>query len=332
MKRFGSALVLSTMLAVPLPANDTAITLAAGGIVPVKTTAIVMESEDLRISRESVEIHYRFRNNSHQDIETLVAFPLPGLSGSDLYYSPIDIPSFGGARDQEHPGSREQKLNFLSLRVSSRGSRVPLSSLVRATSNGKDITAWLRQLGLSPNVLDYTGTNGAALTSRQKAALNERGLLGGEGENFPFWNTHISFIWKQRFPAHQIVELTQSYHPFTGGSYWVQNTLAEDFKDACLSTNDVRKLNALPSGDPYKGESVGTWHELKYILTTALNWSGPIRDFHLTITTGSPREVLIGCVPGLKQLTSTRYELQKKDFAPQQNLRLIFIVPDKEKR
>jgi hypothetical protein len=45
----------------PAPANDTAATLGAGGLVPVKSSAIVMDPEDLQIS-------YRGKNSEDRPV------------------------------------------------------------------------------------------------------------------------------------------------------------------------------------------------------------------------------------------------------------------------
>jgi hypothetical protein len=76
------ALVLS--LARPILANDTMVTLEAGGLVPVKSSKVAMESERLRISVHRVTVDYVFRNTSDQDVDAVVAFPLPELDGATL--------------------------------------------------------------------------------------------------------------------------------------------------------------------------------------------------------------------------------------------------------
>jgi hypothetical protein len=64
-------------------ANDSSALLEAGGIVLTKSDDVVMESEDLSISRELVRVSYQFRNTGKADVQTRVAFPLPGLPQCD---------------------------------------------------------------------------------------------------------------------------------------------------------------------------------------------------------------------------------------------------------
>ena len=60
-------------------ANDSIGETALGGLTLVKNDAISMDSEDLYISRDRVEVKYRFTNRSDAAVEALVAFPLPVL-------------------------------------------------------------------------------------------------------------------------------------------------------------------------------------------------------------------------------------------------------------
>ena len=64
-------------------ANDSAAELGAGGVVLTKSTSIVMESEDLFISRERVRVAYVFRNVGPSDVRTRVAFPVPDIPECD---------------------------------------------------------------------------------------------------------------------------------------------------------------------------------------------------------------------------------------------------------
>src|SRR4051812_43529915 len=92
--RIVSALLLFvTTLALPTFANDTMVTLEAGGLVPAKSSNVVMESERLQVSIHQVKVDYVFRNTSKVDVDAVVAFPLPGLDGGTLEHSPIQLPS-----------------------------------------------------------------------------------------------------------------------------------------------------------------------------------------------------------------------------------------------
>jgi hypothetical protein len=71
------------------------------------------------------------------------------------------------------------------------------------------------------------------------------------------------------------------------------------------------------------------WRSVQYILTTANNWSGPIKHFHLEIDSDAPDEILLTCMPSIKQTSPTRYEFDASDFHPERNLDLAILQPRK---
>src|ERR1035441_1123966 len=58
-------------------ADDSAVAIATGGLVPRRETRIVMAKEVLQISNKKVVVDYDFRNDTDQDVTTEVAFPIP---------------------------------------------------------------------------------------------------------------------------------------------------------------------------------------------------------------------------------------------------------------
>src|SRR5690242_21667847 len=90
-----SILAVFVLAASAANADDTIATLAAGGLVPVKSTQIVMESEDLQISVHKITVRYVFRNTRDKDIDALVEFPLPDLPGGIGFFGNVDIPDKG---------------------------------------------------------------------------------------------------------------------------------------------------------------------------------------------------------------------------------------------
>ena len=77
--------VLTAMLAAtaaPAFANDSTAELGTGGLVLSRTDAVEMQSEDLFLSRDKVTVDYVFKNTSDNDIDTIVAFPMPDIEGN----------------------------------------------------------------------------------------------------------------------------------------------------------------------------------------------------------------------------------------------------------
>src|SRR6218665_2276724 len=74
------SLAASTSLA-PAFANDTTAELTTGGLTYVQTSDVEMQEENLYISREEVLVDYVFRNAGEKDVESVIAFPMPDITG-----------------------------------------------------------------------------------------------------------------------------------------------------------------------------------------------------------------------------------------------------------
>ena len=62
-----------------------------------------------------------------------------------------------------------------------------------------------------------------------------------------------------------------------------------------------------------------------YVLTTGANWAKPIGTFRLTIEKDSPEQLLTVCADGLEKTGPTRFELLRKDFSPEQDIRMMML-------
>jgi Domain of unknown function (DUF4424) len=73
-------------------------------------------------------------------------------------------------------------------------------------------------------------------------------------------------------------------------------------------------------------DAIVLWeNEIQYILTTANNWSGPIRNFHLVVSTESPEDILMSCT-ALRRTAPTRYEMSRTNFRPDRELDLMILT------
>src|SRR5512140_869161 len=79
----------TALAAAPMLADDSSAALKAGSIVFIKNTPIRMAAEDLYVSPTAVRIRFEFQNPTAKDVETIVAFPLPDISTSECWGSPI---------------------------------------------------------------------------------------------------------------------------------------------------------------------------------------------------------------------------------------------------
>jgi hypothetical protein len=315
------AAAIFALITFPLCANDTLVTLGAGGLVPLKSAAIAMESEDLQISVRQITVRYIFRNKSGYDIDATVAFPLPELNGGDLENVPMHLPS-------------KDPVNFVDFKISVDGRPVQPSVDVRASFDGKGITDRLAALGLPVSVADKRFEAALARLSRAQQGQLEKDSWIECDEDKPrrcgaYWMTDVQYYWVQHFPAGAAVAVEHSYKPVVGGSY-IPATYsgASTIKPYCGGPDALARIAAYKKSHPAKTRDDIVLYEnrIQYILTTANNWSGPIGSFHLSVGAESPEDIVVTCMPGLKRVTPTRYEFSQADFRPAKELDLLILT------
>ena len=322
--RWTAAGLLAMVL--PASANDTLATLGAGGLAPLKSSTIVMESEDLEISIHKISVRYVFRNTSDRDQDVIVAFPLPELSGGLLANSPVTIPS-------------KDPVNFVDFRVLVAGQSVPVKVETRAfieiAQKTTEVTADLRTLGLPASPLDPGVT--AAFRKAPPAArarFEKDGWidchLTQDGKCWPMWQVRVQFYWTQRFPAKSTVEVQHTYSPIVGGSYLTPGMDgASNLHPYCGGPDALRQVKELKAHHPAKNNDSPALFErrIQYILTTANNWSGPIRSFRLSVLPDAPSDIVATCMPGLKRIAPNRYQLALSNFHPDKELDVLILQP-----
>jgi hypothetical protein len=317
--------VLALAAALPAIANDTAVTIGAGGLIPLNSSSIVMESEDLQVSLRQITVKYLFHNPSSRDVNAIVAFPLPDIDGEELVNVEVDVPS----RDP---------LNYVDFQVAAAGKKITPNVEVRAFRGQTEISDKLRSLGLPLSVLDEN-VNAAVkkLGDSVRADLQRRGLidcsLTKDGKCWPYWTSRIKFYWPQRFPAGATIAIEHSYRPIVGGGgpggavygdksdegrlkeYCADNAIADQIERQ-------KRLNPVPKGPD--GELLDG-HDVDYILQTAKNWNGPIRTFRLSVLTDHADDIVATCINGLKRVSPTRYELAYTDYRPERDLKVLIL-------
>jgi hypothetical protein len=146
------------------------------------------------------------------------------------------------------------------------------------------------------------------------------------------WTMRVKFYWTQRFPANQTVELTQAYRPVVGGSYIpASDNGGASVKPYCGGPQGLREIAILKQLHPAKNpDDIALWERtIKYILTTANNWDGSIRKFHLKVTGDSAEDIVVTCMPGLKRSGDASYELSHTDWRPTKDLDLLILQANK---
>jgi hypothetical protein len=80
--------------------NYATMCLKAGGLVLEKTDKIALVSEDLYPSPTAVKVSYCFRNLTNADTETIVAFPMPDVTGNMEMMVAVTDPASGRGRSE----------------------------------------------------------------------------------------------------------------------------------------------------------------------------------------------------------------------------------------
>lgn len=309
-------LAIATAILIPTTrafADDSIARLGAGGIAFLKSENIRMLEEILWISQDAIRVKLRFLNESDQDIHTTVAFPLPPKSRPD-----------GGGFQR----SNKQLKTSFTVRVD--GRLVPTASARKAVVGDHDVTAELRELGLSDEQIFST----FHLTRDQRAALEK--LDGGKAGHLD-WKVAETLFWRQSFPAGKEVVVEHAYAPIAGGSFTIPYRAGfEDVSDVeklgithgvCLDDATRRAIEnrvKAYAAKAVKGVKVDN-RDIEYILGTGRNWKGPIGKFTLRIEKKSPDQFISLCFPGKpRKVSPTVYEFIHKDFVPPDRLIVAF--------
>ena len=328
LSRIIGAVLALLLVAGPLRADDTVVTLAAGGLVPLGSTAIRMESEDLEITPRRITIHYIFRNPGDQDESTVFAFRLPDLDGMGLCFSPYVLP-------------RRNEVNFVGFGVMSNGKPISTQMEVRAIHEGQDVTPRLKAAGLGANVMiEPLNAALSRIAPEQAEKLESEGLI--EVQQFPVplqitgkkrgwcaaWTMRVQYSWTQVIPANQVMEITQFYSPVVGGGYFsITNNDSGYVANYCATAETTRAIAALKS-QAAESKDTGTLlyeQAIDFTLRSANAWSGPIGIFHLTVLTKDPNDMLMTCMPGLQRVSPTKFELEKDNYQPSEELKIMIL-------
>lgn len=302
-------------------ANDSTARLDTGGLSLTHNPSIEMQEEDLYLSAKEVRVRYRFFNKSSSDIETLVAFPLPEIETGE-----------GGNYNIESV----DPVNFVDFRVSVDGTSVKPSVEARASSMGVDITPLLAKYGLPITTITENDAQRSALYARldklPEAALRELERYGaidrlsssskdGTPDVNPRWTAHITFYWFQTFPAGRPIEVTHRYKPVLRNFFSSLDEIggARMRKDYCVNDAFLKSARRMERGGTLTGL------ELRYVVSTAQNWSGPIGTFRLTVDKGAQDRIVSTCFEGLKPSGPATFIAQKKDFQAADDLGVLLI-------
>lgn len=290
-------------------ADDSSATLKAGSIVFTNNTPVHMVSEDLYISPKTVRIRFEFVNNTAQDINTIVAFPLPDIDTGDFWEGIIGT-------------TIDDPVNFVGFKAVVNGKPVAFKVEQRAFIKDKDVTALITsaELPINPVVSKAAYMKFEKLPLAERKFLADAGVAVNETGYFaPRWIVRTKFYWSQRFPAHKTVIIEHSYQPVTGEQNMASPGNEDDIIEYCINPDARKVINR----NAAKSDTAANY-QTDYILKTATNWQGSIGRFHLTLDKLKADNVLSLCWDGeLKQTSTTTFEFTQNNYVPTRDIHMI---------
>jgi hypothetical protein len=333
-------------------ADDSAASIAAGGLVSRRETHIVMAKEILRISPARIVVDYDFRNDTAEAVTTEVAFPVPPYS-----YGP------------ENPAISDGSFSDFKLLID--GKTVACQTEAKATLNGKDVTATLIadkiDIASFGHLKETDGNNPAIhtpdvdrLPKAEQQHLAKLGLFDAE-DGWGLWTVHLQYHWTQTFPAHSTVHIRHEYTPVEGSELMLLDTVENvfehkqptgDAENVKYALEDMKLLEEL-CPDPQllsgmiermeaSGAGYGQYahpHWVDFILTSANTWKQPIEDFTLIVGRGKPEEpgtqtIVSFCSANnapIEKLDADHFQMHLNNFVPKDELHIgFFDLPEKK--
>ena len=312
----------------PSLANDSAAELAVGGLTFTKNTVVSIESEDLRITPETVTVRYLFLNQSNSPVTLTVAFPLPDIDladGANLAFPKSD------------------PLNFMGFSTRVDGEPINFTIDQRAFLNNKDVTTALRDMKIP---LLPIGASQLAVSELPQAIRDRAisdGLLVQSGTNDkgqplydPSWTLKTSVIRQQTFPPGKQVVVEHRYSTSVGMSFdsvlrkalRQSKALAPEVQryktNYCIGDDFLKSIDKLAGTDEANKSKI-LERRISYVLKTGANWAGPIKKFNLVVDKGHPDRIVSLCADGLKKVSPTSFEWRAVDFTPTRDLNIILV-------
>ena len=181
-----------------------------------------------------------------------------------------------------------------------------------------DISKQVAGYGWTERELTYFLSDHESPPPKGKKAL-PREWFSNEEE--PRFTLNEYFIWQQNFPAGKPVSIKHSYSPsISTGVPQPASYLIQDYaKLTCLDKGAQLEMKK-------RAREYGlSWAYVSYILMTANNWQGAIKDFKLTVKKQDAKDMVSLCFDGeLKKTDPKTFEFHQQNFKPTHDLSLLF--------
>jgi hypothetical protein len=307
---------------------DSTAELAVGGLVFTRSAEISLETEELTITPEQVNVRYVFLNQAQTPATMTVAFPMPDidLSEADNYAIPTSDP-----------------VNFVDFQTKVDGKAVTFAINQRAFLGDKDISASIKRAGLPLLPIGTQGNRIAELPKESRDRLINEGLLipagtdaKGQQLHAGSWTVKTSVVRQQIFPAGKPVVVEHRYRTSMGVSF--DTILRKGLRDNAAMEQEVKRYRTgycVPddllrgidkiAGDAEENTAQLRERRINYVLKTGANWLGPVKDFKIVVDKGKPDRLVSFCLDNVKKISPTAFEIRMKDFTPDRDLKILLI-------
>ena len=278
-------------------------------------------------------VDYVFHNNTDKDVDAIVAFPMPDISGD-----PEEIPAI----------PENQSDNFLGFEVTIdgvAGKAAAGAEGVRARHRHRRRSEGAKCAVQSVRRRGEGGTGEAAASGCRRLGQprhHHRGhrLTTSPARRHvytPFWQLRSTYWWRSTFPANKDVHVSHRYKPSVGGTSSVSFFYDGKFQGQYASYKtrycmDDTFENAVRKAAKEVQTAIRSYNEsrIAYILTTGGNWAaGTIGKFKLTVDKGNPRSAGPFCGDNVKKIGPTTFEMTAKDFYPEHDIDILLLEADR---
>ena len=346
--KFSYACIL-VLLCFKAMADSTVVGLGAGGLEFRSTDAVSMIKERLIISPQKIDAQYIFKNVTDKTVELMVAFPLPV----------IDFKKVGGHGPYINIANANHE-NFVDFKTLVDGQAVHTKVESKALLGDKDISAELKKLGISYWIPGH-GFGDKEIVQRQLAQLSrsaqqqliKSGIVqkldeSEDSDLAPLWRLVTLYHWIQRFPVGKNVSIQHIYKPIPSTSEGLSSLLydferkphakfvlngtaegrypkdADHLKQYCMTDGFWSEVKRTPNLGAFQTD------EIDFILKTANAWHKPIGEFTLVLQTLKPENLVSICMDGIKQTSATSFEVTKRNFAPDKDIKVFFLRKERD--
>lgn len=327
--------VLFFLAAVQPAAADSSQELRIGGLTFANAAGLVLESQEVWISLDSIAIKYRLSNNAPSAVSVQLNFPLPD----------IDV----GEQDTQFSIPADPPANLVTPRTLADGAPVVWTIHQRAYQESRDITDLLRK-GSIPllavgEVANQLQDAVAALPTENRRKMVSDNTIQEAGTDqsgaplfAPNWIVKTWMVAPLRIASGATITLEHSYKPSVGraqdtvlrkalrNNKNLEPIVRDRIRAFCVENDLLRGIDKIARDDAANVAGLQEWR-ISFGLKTATGLNGPAKDFHLVIDKARPDRLVSFCMTNVHRMkdSQTSFETRRFNFRPDEDVNILLI-------